>query len=191
MVHRRGAIGKAVPGYRLAILDDHGRYLPPFKVGHLAVMGPTGCRYLNDSRQRQYVMNGWNLTGDVACLDDEGYLFYQARADEMIISSGYTISPAEVEQVMLRHPAVVECCVVGQADDCGGTLIGVHIVLQTGVDASDALTAQLQLHVKSQIAPYKCPRKITYHAGDLPRNASGKIRRVALRCHGNNAGSAA
>jgi len=109
----------------------------------------------------------------------------------MIISSGYTISPTEVEQVLLRHPAVVECCVVGQSDDRGGTLISAHIELQAGVDASDALSVQLQLYVKNWIAPYKCPSKITYHAGDLPRNALGKIRRGALRCYRNNPGSAA
>ncbi|MGU7816807.1 AMP-binding protein [Burkholderia sp. AW49-1] len=178
---KEGAIGKAVPGYRLAILDDRGRRLPPYQVGNLAVLGPTGCRYLNDSRQRQYVKHGWNLTGDAAYLDDEGYLFYQARADEMIISSGYTISPGEVEHALLRHPDVAECCVVGQPDERGATLVCAHIVLRDGVEGSDALTEQLLLHVQRLIAPYKCPRKLSYHAGELPRNASGKIRRVALR----------
>ncbi|MGY4730733.1 AMP-binding protein [Burkholderia pyrrocinia] len=178
---KEGAIGKAVPGYRLAILDEHGRCLPPYQIGNLAVLGPTGCRYLSDSRQRQYVKHGWNLTGDAAYLDDEGYLFYQARADEMIISSGYTISPAEVEQALLHHPDVVACCVVGQPDELGGTLICAHVALRSGVDESEALTARLLQHVKSLIAPYKCPRRIVYHAGDLPRNESGKIRRTALR----------
>ena len=187
---REGAIGKAVPGYRLAILDDRGRCLPPYQVGNLAVLGPTGCRYLNDSRQRQYVKHGWNLTGDAAYLDDEGYLFYQARADEMIVSSGYTISPGEVEHALLRHPDVAECCVVGQLDEQGGTLVCAHVVLRAGVDGSDALTAQLLLHVRRLIAPYKCPRKIAYHAGELPRNASGKLRRVALRQRHHVAGPA-
>ncbi|EDT42404.1 AMP-dependent synthetase and ligase [Burkholderia ambifaria MEX-5] len=183
---KEGAIGKAVPGYRLAILDDNGRRLPPYQVGNLAVQGPTGCRYLNDPRQRQYVKRGWNLTGDAAYLDDEGYLFYQARADEMIISSGYTISPAEVEQALLLHPDVSECCVVGESDDRDGRLICAHVVLRSGVDGTEALTAELMQHVKGLIAPYKCPRRITYHAGDLPRNESGKILRVALRQLGNN-----
>ncbi|KVU89818.1 2-aminobenzoate-CoA ligase [Burkholderia ubonensis] len=184
-----GAIGKAVPGYRLAIVDEQGRCLPPNQIGYLAVQGPTGCRYLNDARQRDYVRHGWNLTGDAAYLDDEGYLFYQARADDMIISSGYTVSPGEVEQALLRHPDVAECAVVGQIDEWGGTLICAHVVLQPGVDGSEALTTQLQQHVKGVIAPYKCPHRVAYHAGGLPRNESGKLRRAALRQQANGAAS--
>ncbi|TDA47802.1 AMP-binding protein [Burkholderia pyrrocinia] len=187
---KEGAIGKAVPGYRLAIVDEHGQCLPPYQVGHLAVQGPTGRRYLNDPRQRKYVKHGWNLTGDAAYLDEDGYLFYQARADEMIVSFGYTISPAEVEQALLRHPNVVECGVVGQPDGWGGTLVCAHVVLCAGVDASDELTIQLQQHIKALVAPYKCPRRITFHTGELPRNESGKLRRVALRQHPGSTRSA-
>ena len=184
---KEGAIGKAVPVHRLAILDDHGRCLSPYQVGNLAVLGPTGCRYLNDSRQRRYVKHGRNLTGDAAYLDNEGCLFYQARADEMIISSGYTISPAEVEQALLHYPDVVEFCVVGQPDELGWTLICAHIALRSGVDESEALTARLLRHVKRLIAPYKCSRRIACHIGNLPRNESGKIRRAALRQSHSNA----
>ncbi|KVE40430.1 AMP-binding protein [Burkholderia sp. BDU5] len=178
---KEGAIGKAVPGYRLAILDEHGERLPPYHVGRLAVQGPTGCRYLNDARQGDYVQHGWNLTGDAAYLDEEGYLFYQARADDLIISLGYTISPAEVEEAMLRHADVLECGVVGAPDERGGTVVCAHVVLRPGVSGSDALTAALQQHVKALIAPYKYPRRIEYHASGLPRNESGKLQRFKLR----------
>ncbi|MDN7671461.1 AMP-binding protein [Burkholderia oklahomensis] len=178
---KEGAIGKAVPGYRLAILDERGERLPPYHVGRLAVQGPTGCRYLNDARQRDYVRHGWNLTGDAAYLDEDGYLFYQSRADDLIISLGYTISPAEVEEALLRHADVLECGVVGAPDERGGTLVCAHVVLRPGVSGSDALTAALQQHVKALIAPYKYPRRIEYHAGGLPRNESGKLQRFKLR----------
>ncbi|WP_175925422.1 AMP-binding protein [Burkholderia cepacia] len=182
-----GAIGKAVPGYRVAVVDEHGQCLPPYEIGYLAVQGPTGCRYLNDTRQRDYVKHGWNLTGDSAYLDEDGYLFYQARADDMIITSGYTVSPGEVEQALLRHPDIAECGVVGHVDERGGTLICAHVVLRPGVDGSDALTTQLQQHVKSVIAPYKCPHRVAYHAAGLPRNESGKLRRAVLRQAGHGA----
>ncbi|AOJ72096.1 MULTISPECIES: AMP-binding protein [Burkholderia] len=178
---KEGAVGRAVPGYRLAILDERGERLPPYHVGRLAVRGPTGCRYLNDARQRDYVQHGWNLTGDAAYLDEDGYLFYQSRADDLIISLGYTISPAEVEEAMLRHADVLECGVVGAPDERGGTLVCAHVVLRPGVCASDALTAALQQHVKAQIAPYKYPRRIEYRADGLPRNESGKLQRFKLR----------
>ncbi|MPV68731.1 AMP-binding protein [Burkholderia sp. BE17] len=184
---KAGTLGQAVPGYRLAILDEQGRCLPPNQIGLLAVQGPTGCRYLNDARQRDYVKHGWNLTGDAAYLDEEGYLFYQARADDMIITSGYTVSPGEVEQALLRHPDVAECAVVGQIDEWGGTLICAHVVLQPGIEGSDALTTQLQQHVKGVIASYKCPHRVVYHAGGLPRNGSGKLQRAALRHEPNGA----
>ncbi|WP_240674569.1 AMP-binding enzyme [Burkholderia stabilis] len=141
--------------------------------------------------QRQYGKRGWNLAGDVAYLDNDGHLIYKARADQMITNSGYTISPTEVGRTLLRHPTVVECSVVDQPDDRGGTLTSTHIVLRAGIYASEALTAQLQLHVKSRIAPYNCPGKVMYHADDLPRNASRRIWCVALRCRENKAGSAA
>ncbi|WP_321861713.1 AMP-binding protein [Burkholderia cenocepacia] len=184
---KAGTLGQAVPGYRLAILDEQGRCLPPNQIGLLAVQGPTGCRYLNDARQRDYVKHGWNLTGDAAYLDEDGYLFYQARADDMIITSGYTVSPGEVEQALLRHPDVAECAVVGQIDEWGGTLICAHVVLQPGIEGSDALTTQLQQHVKGVIASYKCPHRVAYHAGGLPRNGSGKLQRAALRQEANGA----
>ncbi|NOK50881.1 AMP-binding protein [Burkholderia thailandensis] len=178
---KEGAIGKAVPGYRLAILDERGERLPAYHVGRLAVQGPTGCRYLSDARQRDYVRHGWNLTGDAAYLDEDGYLFYQSRADDLIISLGYTISPAEVEEAMLSHADVLECGVVGEPDGRGGTLVCAHVVLRPGVCGSDALTAALQQHVKARIAPYKYPRRIEYRAAGLPRNESGKLQRFKLR----------
>lgn len=178
---KEGAIGKAVPGYRLAILDERGERLPPYHVGRLAVQGPTGCRYLNDARQRDYVRHGWNLTGDAAYLDEDGYLFYQSRADDLIISLGYTISPAEVEEALLSHADVLECGVVGAPDGRGGTLVCAHVVPRPGVHGCDALTAALQQHVKARIAPYKYPRRIEYHAAGLPRNDSGKLQRFKLR----------
>ncbi len=178
---KEGAIGTAVPGYRLAILDAEGHPLPANQVGRLAVQGPTGCRYLNDVQQHHYVQKGWNLTGDTGYLDEDGYFFYQARIDDLIVSSGYNISPAEVEEVLSSHPAIAECGVVGQPNLHGGTLICAHVVLRTGFVTSAVLTAALQQYVKAAIAPYKYPRLIEYHDGPLPRSESGKLQRFKLR----------
>jgi 2-aminobenzoate-CoA ligase len=175
------AIGKAVPGYQVAILDAQGRPLPPGEVGHLAVRGPTGCRYLNDARQHEYVRNGWNVTGDLALLDEDGYLFYHSRADDVIISLGYTISPAEVEEALRLHPDVDECGVVAQPDGRGGACVCAHVVLRPGVGGTQALTVALQEHVKTLLAPYKYPRRIVYRTESLPRSKSGKLQRHKLR----------
>jgi 2-aminobenzoate-CoA ligase len=177
---RPGATGKPVPGYRACILDKDGNPAPPGVIGRLAIKGPTGCRYLADARQREYVFNGWNLTGDAYEMDADGYFHYRSRTDDMIISAGYNIAGAEVEEALLRHPAVAECGVVGRPDEERGQVVEAHVVLKEGVDASDALAAQLQDFVKQQIAPYKYPRSIQFR-DRLPRTETGKLQRFKLR----------
>jgi 2-aminobenzoate-CoA ligase len=144
------------------------------------VRGPTGCRYLADSRQRQYVSDGWNLTGDVYVMDDDGYFWYQARSDDMIISAGYNIAGPEVEAALLVHPAVAECGVVGQPDEARGQIVKAYVVLQPGLTGDAAMTLALQEHTKATIAPYKYPRAIEY-VSNLPRTQTGKLQRFALR----------
>lgn len=177
---RPGATGKPVPGYVATILDDDGRVLPPGNVGRLAVKGPTGCRYLADPRQRNYVVDGWNVTGDAYRLDAEGYFWYQARTDDMIVSSGYNIAGPEVEGALLAHPAVAECAVVGVPDDARGQLVKAFVVLHSGFAAGEATARELQDWVKAQIAPYKYPRAIEFVAA-LPRTETGKLQRFKLR----------
>jgi 2-aminobenzoate-CoA ligase len=181
---REGATGKVVPGYRAAVLDEHGNPLPPGRIGRLAVKGPTGCRYLADTRQTQYVENGWNITGDAYLMDADGYFFYQARTDDMIISAGYNISGPEVEDVLLSHPAVAECGVVGVADDDRGQVVKACIVTRPGYAADQQLTAELQDFVKRHIAPYKYPRLIEFRKS-LPRTETGKLQRFRLREENN------
>jgi 2-aminobenzoate-CoA ligase len=175
-----GATGTAVPGYVACILDDDGRPLPPGNVGRLAVKGPTGCRYLADDRQRQYVQNGWNLTGDAYRLDPDGSFVYQARTDDMIISGGYNIAGPEVESALLLHPKVAECGVIGQADEERGQVVKAVVVLRPGNEPSDALVRELQDFVKQTIAPYKYPRAIEFRP-TLPRTETGKLQRFRLR----------
>jgi 2-aminobenzoate-CoA ligase len=178
---RPGSTGRAVPGYVARIVDEAGTELPAGAVGRLAVRGPTGCRYLADpERQRAYVQDGWNLTGDAYIRDDDGYFWYQARADDMIISSGYNIAGPEVENVLLEHPAVRECGVVGVPDDERGQAVKAFVVLAEGHEPSDALAAELQEHVKREIAPYKYPRRIAF-LDALPRTQTGKLQRFRLR----------
>ena len=177
---RRGATGYAIPGYRATVLDEEGRQCRPGVVGRLAVKGPTGCRYLADERQRQYVQNGWNLTGDAYSMDADGYFFYQARTDDMIISAGYNIAGPEVEGALLTHAAVAECGVVGVPDAERGTVVKAFVVLRPGFAPSPTLTAKLQEHVKQSIAPYKYPRAIEYRDA-LPRTETGKLQRFKLR----------
>src|SRR5580704_699015 len=177
---RPGATGKPVPGYEAKIVDEDGRDLPPGTVGHLAVRGPTGCRYLADPRQRVYVRDGWNITGDTYVMDGDGYFWYQARSDDMIVSSGYNIGGPEVEAVLLAHPAVAECGVVGAPDEERGQIVKAYIVLHPGYSAEAALTLALQDHVKATIAPYKYPRAIEYVPA-LPRTQTGKLQRFELR----------
>lgn len=177
---RPGATGRPVPGYEARIIDDEGRTLPPGSVGRLAVRGPTGCRYLADERQRKYVQDGWNVTGDTYLMDEDGYFWYQARSDDMIISAGYNIAGPEVEAALLTHPAVAECGVVGAPDDGRGAVVKAYVVLRSGVAPSDELTKALQDHVKAEIAPYKYPRLIEY-VDALPRTQTGKLQRFQLR----------
>jgi 2-aminobenzoate-CoA ligase len=178
---RPGATGRVVPGYRATVLDDQGRELPPNTIGRLAVIGPTGCRYLDDlEHQRSYVQNGWNLTGDAYLVDDEGYFHYQARTDDMIISSGYNIAGPEVENVLMTDAVVAECAVVGAPDEARGEIVKAYVVLAAGVEPSADLTRRLQEYVKAQLAPYKYPRAIAY-LPSLPRTATGKLQRYKLR----------
>ena len=178
---RPGATGRVVPGYEARVVDQDGNPLPPGTIGRLAVRGPTGCRYLDDEeRQRAYVQRGWNITGDTYVMDEDGYFWYQARTDDMIISGGYNISGPEVEGVLLEHPGVSECGVVGVPDAERGQVVKAFVVLRPGTDASDATAKALQEWAKSQIAPYKYPRRIAF-VDALPRTATGKLQRYRLR----------
>ncbi|GAC1584248.1 MAG: benzoate-CoA ligase family protein [Candidatus Elarobacter sp.] len=176
---RPGATGTPVPGYVACILDDDGKPLPPGNVGRLAVKGPTGCRYLADPRQREYVQHGWNVTGDAYLLDEDGYFWYQARTDDMIVSSGYNIAGPEVEGALLEHPRVLECAVVAAPDEARGTIVKAFVVLRDGAGDA-ALVTELQDFVKARIAPYKYPRAIAFVAA-LPRTQTGKLQRFKLR----------
>ena len=177
---RPGATGKPVPGYRACILDDEGNPLPTGRIGRLAVKGPTGCRYLDDPRQHDYVQHGWNITGDAYEMDEDGYFWYRARLDDMIISSGYNIAGPEVEAALLQHPAVAECAVVGWPDEARGQIVKAYVVPRPGSMASEALAAELQDFVKRSIAPYKYPRIIAFRE-TLPRTETGKLQRYKLR----------
>ncbi|HVG04423.1 MAG TPA: AMP-binding protein [Burkholderiaceae bacterium] len=177
---RAGAIGKAVSGYRAIVVNDAMDELPRGTAGKLAVKGPTGCRYLDDDRQRSYVRDGWNLTGDTFVHDDEGYFRYQARSDAMIVTSGYNVAGPEVEGALLLHPAVAECGVIGVADQERGQRVVADVVLKAGHVGSDDLCAELQAFVKRTIAPYKYPRTIEF-VNSLPRTETGKLQHFRLR----------
>jgi 2-aminobenzoate-CoA ligase len=177
---RAGATGKPVPGYEARVIDADGREVAAGTAGRLAVRGPTGCRYLGDTRQTEYVQNGWNVTGDTYVKDSDGYFRYQARSDDMIISAGYNIAGPEVETVLLTHPAVAECGVVGAPDPDRGHVVKAYIVLRPGFSGDAALTNTLQEYVKSNVAPYKYPRAIEY-VTSLPRTETGKLQRFELR----------
>jgi 2-aminobenzoate-CoA ligase len=177
---RPGSTGIPVPGYEAVVLDETGDPVPDGTPGRLAVRGPTGCRYLADPRQRTYVAHGWNITGDTYVRDADGYFWYQARSDDMIVSSGYNIAGPEVESCLLMHPSVAECGVVGQPDADRGMIVKAYIVLKAGTDASPVLAKALQDYVKAEIAPYKYPRAIAFVAA-LPRTNTGKLQRFALR----------
>ncbi|MEZ5273521.1 MAG: AMP-binding protein [Ilumatobacteraceae bacterium] len=175
--------GRPVGGYRAKVVDDDMQEVPRGTVGRLAVQGPTGCRYLADDRQRRYVQDGWNLTGDSFVQDDDGYFHFAARSDDMIISSGYNIAGPEVEAALLAHPDVAECAVIGVPDEARGQIVQAHVVLKEGVTADDAAAARLQEHVKATIAPYKYPRSVVFTAA-LPKTQTGKIQRFRLREQG-------
>lgn len=178
---RPGSTGRPVPGYEARIVGDDGTPLPPGTIGRLAVRGPTGCRYLADpERQRGYVWDGWNLTGDMYLMDADGYFFYQARADDMIISSGYNIAGPEVENVLREHPKVQECAVVGVADAARGQLVTAFVVLRDPTHATPETVVELQEFVKREIAPYKYPRAVEFVAA-LPYTETGKLQRFRLR----------
>jgi len=177
---RAGSTGKAVPGYEAKVIDDDGRDCPPGTVGRLAVRGPTGCRYLADQRQTKYVQNGWNVTGDTYLMDEDGYFWYQARSDDMIISAGYNIAGPEVESALLTHAAVAECGVVGVADEERGQIVKAYVVLRSGHNADAAMARTLQDYVKASIAPYKYPRAVEF-VGELPKTQTGKLQRFELR----------
>ncbi len=178
---RPGATGKVVPGYSAKIVAEDGTDAPVGTVGRLVVRGPTGCRYLdNPERQAEYVRDGWNFTGDSYRMDEDGYFWYQARTDDMIISSGYNLSGPEVENVLLEHVAVQECAVVGVPDEARGQLVKAVIVLRSGFGGSPELVKELQDFVKARIAPYKYPRAVEF-VDALPRTATGKLQRFRLR----------
>jgi 2-aminobenzoate-CoA ligase len=177
---RAGSTGRPVPGYEARILDDAGNVAPPGTVGRLAVRGPTGCRYLADDRQKKYVQDGWNVTGDTYLMDADGYFWYQARSDDMIISAGYNIAGPEVESALLTHAAVAECGVVGCPDEERGQIVKAYVVLRPGMAGDAAMTKTLQDHVKATVAPYKYPRAIEFVA-ELPKTQTGKLQRFELR----------
>jgi 2-aminobenzoate-CoA ligase len=177
---RPGSTGTAVPGYRATILDERGQEVPDGQPGRLAVQGPTGCRYLSDERQRTYVQHGWNITGDTYIRDADGYFWYQARSDDMIISAGYNIAGPEVEEALLGHPDVVEVAVIGAPDPGRGMVVQAYVVLREGAPADPAKVAELQDFTKSSIAPYKYPRVIEF-VSELPKTISGKTQRFRLR----------
>jgi 2-aminobenzoate-CoA ligase len=177
---RPGATGLPVPGYVAAVLDDAGQELPRGQVGRLAIKGPTGCKYLDDPRQAQYVQHGWNITGDAYLIDDDGQFVYQARTDDMIISGGYNIAGPEVEAALLLHPAVAECGVIGVADEARGMIVKAVVVLKPGHLGDAVMVHSLQDFVKAQIAPYKYPRAIEFRS-QLPRTETGKLQRFKLK----------
>ncbi len=176
---RPGATGVPVPGYRARVVDAEGRPVPPGTVGRLAVQGPTGCRYLDDARQAQYVRDGWNLTGDAYLMDEDGYFHYQSRTDDMIISSGYNIAAPEVEDALLAHPAVAECGVTGVADEERGQIVKAFVVLRPGHAPGPEMARTLQDFVKQTVAPYKYPRAVAFVEA-LPRTETGKLQRFRL-----------
>jgi 2-aminobenzoate-CoA ligase len=177
---RPGSTGLPVPGYQAAILDEDGKQVPDGQPGRLAIKGPTGCKYLADDRQRNYVQDGWNLTGDTYIRDGDGYFWYRARSDDIIVSAGYNIAGPEIEEVLLSHPDVTECGVVGVPDEARGQLVTAYVVLRDGAGADAAKVTELQDFVKQQIAPYKYPRVIRFLA-ELPRTNTGKLQRYRLR----------
>ncbi|MDM8165082.1 AMP-binding protein [Roseovarius sp.] len=178
--HRPACTGRPVTGYEVRIVDNDGRDVPVGEPGRLAVRGPTGCRYLADDRQAEYVQDGWNITGDTFVVDEGGYLHFAARNDDMIVSSGYNIAGPEVEAALLSHEAVVECAVVGAPDDERGAIVEAHVVLAEGYEGDALMIKTLQDHVKSTIAPYKYPRSVKFRA-ELPKTQTGKIQRFRLR----------
>jgi 2-aminobenzoate-CoA ligase len=177
---RPGATGQVVPGYQACVLGDDGHPVATGEIGRLAVKGPTGCRYLDDPRQTSYVNNGWNLTGDAYRMDEDGFFWYQSRTDDMIISAGYNIAGPEVEDMLLAHPAVAECGVVGAPSAERGQIVTAFVVLRAGHVGDAAMVEQLQTWVKQGIAAYKYQRAVVF-VNALPRTENAKIQRFKLR----------
>ena len=177
---RPGCTGQAVPGYRVAVLDERGQAVGVGVPGRLAVIGPTGCRYLSGDRQANYVQDGWNITGDIFEMDADGYLTYHARSDSMIVSSGYNIGAPEVETAINRHPSVLESAVVARPDPERGSVVCAFVVLTPGTEPSETIRKDIQDFVKQQIAPFKYPRDVRFITA-LPRNPSGKLQHFRLR----------
>jgi 2-aminobenzoate-CoA ligase len=177
---RPGATGRPVPGYEARVVDDQGREVPPGTLGRLSMRGPTGCRYLDDERQKAYVRGGWNYSGDTFVMDEDGYFWYQARSDDMIVSSGYNIAGPEVEEALLTHPSVAECGVVGAPDPERGQIVKAYVVLRPGHVGDGDMARSLQSFVKAEIAPYKYPRAVAF-VDALPRTQTGKLQRYRLR----------
>jgi len=177
---RPGSTGKAIPGYQAEVLAPDGTPAADGEPGRLAIIGPTGCRYLADPRQADYVQDGWNITGDTYIRDADGYLWYQGRSDDIIVSAGYNIAPAEIELALEQHPEVAECAVVGRPDPDRGTIVHAAVVLAGGAAGTEAKVAELQDFMKQHMAPYKYPRSIEFVAA-LPRTATGKVQRFRLR----------
>jgi 2-aminobenzoate-CoA ligase len=181
---RAGSTGIALPGYQVMVVDESMNPVPPGTVGSLAVRGPIGCRYLNDpDRQRAYVVNGWNLTGDAFHADADGFFWYHSRTDDMIVSSGYNISCQEIEEVLLEHPDIRECAVVGVPDLARGQIVKAFIVLRETAQGGDDPSRGIQNFVKKSIAPYKYPRAVEF-VSELPKTQPGKINRATLRARG-------
>ena len=178
--HKRACTGKPVTGYEAKVIGPEGQDLPAGEIGRLAVRGPTGCRYLGGHRQEEYVVDGWNITGDAFVQDEDGYFHFAARNDDMIVSSGYNIAGPEVEAALLAHDAVAECAVIGAPDEDRGAIVEAHVVLSAGEVPSDALVKLLQDHVKATIAPFKYPRSVVFTKA-LPKTETGKIQRFKLR----------
>jgi 2-aminobenzoate-CoA ligase len=177
---RPGSTGKPVPGYQAMVADDNMQPLPPGEVGRLAVRGPTGCRYLADPRQADYVIDGWNVTGDSYRVDGDGYYWFEARTDDMIVSAGYNISGPEVEATLMEHDSVGECAVVAAPDEERGQIVKAFVVLREEATGSAQLIKELQDFAKSRIAPYKYPRAVEF-IDELPKTQTGKIQRFVLR----------
>ena len=176
-----GSTGRVVPGFKARVLGEDGQEVPRGTVGRLAVTGPTGCRYLDDeTNQRKYVQHGWNLTGDAYRHDADGYFWFEARTDDMIVTSGYNVSGVEIENVLIAHASVSECAVVGVPDEARGQIVKAFVVPAAGVGGTDTLARELQDFVKAELAPYKYPRAIEFVA-ELPRTLTGKLQRYRLR----------
>ncbi|RIK43191.1 MAG: acyl-CoA synthetase [Chloroflexi bacterium] len=184
---RPGSTGKPTPGHYVAVIDDEGNELPPGEEGHIAVkLGasrPYGLfhGYWGDPDMTAERLHGdWYMTGDRAQKDEDGYFWFIGRSDDVIKSSGYRISPFEIESVLIEHVAVAESAVVASPDPVRGEIVKAFVILAPGYEPSDALAADIQAFVQKQTAPYKYPREIEFVA-ELPKTISGKIRRVELR----------